>query len=154
MTKKAFYAWAAATLCCMLVIFLFSSHEAGKSGEMSESLTLGLVGTFWRIFAQAGQEIPEQLLAILELILRKTAHLFLFYVLALCVTNTIRQITENKKRIFWISLCWCSLYAAIDEVHQYFVPGRSAMWQDWLIDTIGVLLGIGTVFYVARRKTK
>lgn len=32
--------------------------------------------------------------------------------------------------------------AALDEVHQLFVPGRGGMWQDVLLDGCGVLAGI------------
>ena len=34
-----------------------------------------------------------------------------------------------------------SAYGAIDEIHQYFVPGRSSSIWDWLADTIGSFLG-------------
>ena len=36
-----------------------------------------------------------------------------------------------------------SAYAATDEWHQSFVPGRSADVHDWYADTIGSLLGAG-----------
>jgi VanZ family protein len=32
-------------------------------------------------------------------------------------------------------------YAASDEVHQMFVPGRSAQWTDLLADAIGICVG-------------
>ena len=34
------------------------------------------------------------------------------------------------------------LYAISDEYHQSFIPGRSAQWQDVLIDTTGVFVGV------------
>lgn len=34
-------------------------------------------------------------------------------------------------------------YAATDEFHQMFVPGRSAQMSDLLADTLGVVLGTG-----------
>ena len=33
------------------------------------------------------------------------------------------------------------LYAATDEIHQYFVPGRFADVWDWVADSIGAYLG-------------
>ena len=33
-----------------------------------------------------------------------------------------------------------------------FVPGRAGMWQDWLIDTVGVSLGVGAVLLVVWRR--
>jgi VanZ family protein len=33
-------------------------------------------------------------------------------------------------------------YAATDELHQMFVPGRTAQWSDLLADAIGICVGI------------
>ena len=35
-----------------------------------------------------------------------------------------------------------SLYAASDEFHQLFVPGRAGLVSDALIDSLGALLGV------------
>lgn len=35
-----------------------------------------------------------------------------------------------------------SLYAAVDEVHQLFIPGRNGSATDWVFDTLGVAAGI------------
>lgn len=40
------------------------------------------------------------------------------------------------------SLLSGSFYGMTDEIHQYFVPGRSADPWDWLADTVGVMLGV------------
>ncbi|MCL2099077.1 MAG: VanZ family protein [Oscillospiraceae bacterium] len=128
----------------MAAIFYFSSQSADESSELSGALTRGLFGA-------DGTEI---FMEFLEMIVRKSAHIAIYAVLAFCVTNTIRQLTKSKRLIFCISAGWCSFYAAADEFHQYFVPGRACMWQDWIIDTIGALIGIGAVFFVMRLKNK
>ena len=51
-------------------------------------------------------------------------------------------------RVFLVSLLWCSAYGALDELHQSFVPGRSMRWQDWVIDTVGAVVGIVVVLLV------
>lgn len=33
------------------------------------------------------------------------------------------------------------LYGGVDEIHQYFVPGRMPSVADWIADAVGVLLG-------------
>ncbi len=38
-------------------------------------------------------------------------------------------------------------YAASDEVHQSFVPGRDMSIMDWLVDAIGILIS-GYFYYV------
>ena len=35
-----------------------------------------------------------------------------------------------------------ALYAATDEIHQYFVPGWACMFTDVCIDSVGALLGV------------
>jgi VanZ family protein len=34
------------------------------------------------------------------------------------------------------------LYAVSDEIHQYFIPGRTGRLRDTLIDLIGILIGV------------
>lgn len=41
-----------------------------------------------------------------------------------------------------IAILLTSLFGAVDELHQYFVPGRSADYQDWLADTIGAIIAM------------
>ena len=49
---------------------------------------------------------------------------------------------KTKKQQTFGSLLFGAFYAATDEVHQYFVPGRSARVFDVGIDTLGVITGI------------
>jgi len=159
--KKAFIVWTSASIVCMLAIFLFSSQPADDSRELSGSLTriiTGIFGTVWSWFVPAGQGIPESFINSIEIVLRKTAHMFIFFILGICTSNAIRQTSIKKWLVFLFSLLLCSFYGAFDEIHQHFVPGRADKWQDWLIDTTGALLGIGVVFLVVwlinKRKQK
>ena len=44
-------------------------------------------------------------------------------------------------RIAGLAIAIAVTYAATDEVHQLFVPGRSADVADWIADTAGALMG-------------
>ena len=44
-----------------------------------------------------------------------------------------------------------SVYGVIDEVHQYFVPGRNCNVWDWLADTLGAVLGAAAMLVVMAR---
>jgi VanZ family protein len=35
-----------------------------------------------------------------------------------------------------------SLYGVTDELHQAFVPFRTATWSDWMADTAGGMVGV------------
>jgi VanZ family protein len=41
----------------------------------------------------------------------------------------------------WIGVA-LSLLAALDELHQLFIPGRDAEVSDWLADTVGATAGL------------
>lgn len=45
-----------------------------------------------------------------------------------------------------------SLYGALDEWHQRFVPGRSAEVGDWAADTVGVAVGYALMMLAFRRR--
>lgn len=75
-------------------------------------------------------------------LIRKTAHLFLFSVLGILVFETVISHRKQKLSSVFLSVCFCFLYACTDEIHQYFVDGRSAQFSDVLLDTFGALFGI------------
>ena len=56
-----------------------------------------------------------------------------------------------------MSILFSFLYACTDELHQIFVPGRSAQFRDVLIDTLGASFGIAitylTIKFFAKNKT-
>ena len=134
-------------MTCMIAIFIFSSQNADESGKLSGSLTHRVFEVLRSWF---GVSETVSLLDTLEFLVRKAAHLSIYFVLGFCAANTVRQATSDDRYIFSFSLLICSLYAATDELHQYFVPGRSCRWQDWLIDTTGILLGISLAFLIVR----
>lgn len=43
----------------------------------------------------------------------------------------------------WWAACSASVYGISDELHQYFVPGRSCDVFDWVADTTGACLCVG-----------
>jgi VanZ family protein len=43
-----------------------------------------------------------------------------------------------------------TLYGAVDEIHQSFVPGRTASRFDLFLDFIGVILGLGAYLFARR----
>ncbi len=69
-----------------------------------------------------------------DLVLRKLAHFGEFAVLGALVARALRRELA--------SVALGSLYAATDELHQAFVPGRQGSPLDWAIDTLGVAVGV------------
>lgn len=50
----------------------------------------------------------------------------------------------------WLTIAIASIYAVSDEIHQYFVPGRSADLSDVLADVIGATL-VSSIYLLARQ---
>ncbi len=75
----------------------------------------------------------------------KTFHLIEYAVLFVCFK--IAGLSSNKSLIF------SYIYAITDEIHQSFVPGRSALFRDTLIDLVGIILGY-LILYFYRYKHK
>ena len=93
-------------------------------------------------------------------LIRKCAHLTEYAVLALLLWRAIRHTNEKNPRPRgaggwnWpearLALLLVMLYAATDEFHQSFVPGRTALASDVLIDTVGGAAGLLALWIFGR----
>jgi VanZ family protein len=57
---------------------------------------------------------------------------------------------KQKWKPFFISAAIAVVYGIIDEIHQYFVPGRDCNVWDWLADSIGAVLGSLAILFLFR----
>lgn len=75
----------------------------------------------------------------------KLKHFGGYFVLAALLHLTLhfqRKIKKfYKKPLLW-TLIITSVYGALDEIHQLFVPGRNAELLDWIADISGALLAV------------
>lgn len=58
------------------------------------------------------------------------------------------------KRQMLCAILVTAFYAASDELHQFFVPGRSCQLRDVLIDTAGVVAGVGIQYILLKHFRK
>ena len=61
---------------------------------------------------------------------------------------------QLKSRATYVTLLLVALYGASDELHQFFVPGRSVDFFDWLADFLGGVLCVLVVSYLSRRSAR
>ncbi len=71
----------------------------------------------------------------------KLFHAGAYFIMAILAWASFRHLT-SKKRVFLISVIFCSLYGGTDEWHQSFVEGRFADVADWLADTLGAMIAM------------
>lgn len=81
-------------------------------------------------------------LGVWDTILRKIAHVVEYAILGVLVYRAV----DNAP----MAVALASAYAVTDEVHQAFVSGRHGSPLDWLIDTVGVTVGVAVAVRVWR----
>ena len=89
---------------------------------------------------------------LVSFVVRKGAHFLEYLVLGISLFWTVRDL--RMRASFWIPWAVGALYAVTDEVHQYFVPGRSCELRDVLIDACGVAAGVAIVWWRRHRQTE
>jgi VanZ family protein len=84
--------------------------------------------------------------------IRKTAHVFNYFVLTLLLIFAYFSIKKSKKYVFVHSSLFAFLFSIFDELFQTFVPGRSGVFRDVLIDQIGTIMALLLIYLVLKRK--
>ncbi len=125
-------------LASAVLIFCFSAQDAtmsnGTSGKFVR-LVFGLFSSF-RKMTRAAQ---DDLVASVMFIVRKCAHFSIYAFLGFWLMMLLRQ--YRKTRTILMTVGFSCIYAMTDELHQFFVPGRSCQLRDVCIDTAGALTG-------------
>ncbi len=152
--RRRFAVFSVLAVCWMGVIFLFSSQNGEISGELSH----GVLERLLQLFGIDSGSILAETAQIIHLWIRKSAHFFIYMVLSLLLSNAFLAVPwKNRYRIL-LTVLLSVLYAVTDELHQYFVPGRTASFRDVCIDTLGAVLGFvfvyGTSFIVRKFQTR
>lgn len=125
----------------MIIVFLFSNQSGEKSTETSMGFT-GRIITAFVSKMNLNLEDRIRLIKEIEPIARKMAHYTLYTLGGILIINFVDTYYINKKRKIKISIIIGFLYATTDEIHQYFIEGRSASAFDVGIDTVGIITGI------------
>jgi VanZ family protein len=77
-----------------------------------------------------------------DFIIKKTAHLIEYAILGLLNYRAFRGSGVVKKKALYFAFAISILYAASDELHQYFVPGRESRVRDVIIDAVGCCISL------------
>ena len=134
--------WTGITILWMVVIFSFSAKPAVQSTEMSTSVGKMICRIFVHDFSSWSEEKQEELAAKIDHPVRKCAHASEYALLGALVLLTACTYVKMSPKTVMAAVVISILYAASDEFHQKFVPGRSCQFTDVLIDSAGVLAGV------------
>lgn len=109
-----------------LVIFLFSSYPTRRASEI-----------FWQDF-----------------IVKKTAHVVEYAFFSTLLYRAFKETGVRRRNAGIFAITLAVLYAASDEFHQSFIPGREPTVRDVIFDTIGASLAIYTIWNLLPKAPK
>ncbi len=118
----------------MTLIFSMSQQKGEGSGRLSRLIVETLANHGINLKAIFGESAI--------IFIRKTAHVTEYFILFQFIFLGLGKGFPWPKRGYF-ALFLTFLFAASDEFHQIFIPGRTGLVQDVLIDTFGALLGLG-----------
>lgn len=149
------------TLLLMGTIFILSGQEGEKSYALSQSVAQRIEKS------EASQSVVPSLFSEnFHANVRKWAHVYLYALLGVSTALTVlsfagkvwqRGAVRGTLICIAVSAGICFAYAAGDEFHQSFVPGRACLVTDVFVDAIGFLPGIlvvGWFWYRHQLKSK
>ena len=124
-----------------VLIFSLSADTAEESGNLSEEITEKVLSTVGIDKESTPVEEYKKTALKVEFSIRKLAHFSEYFLFGLFLCIFFR--TFDKK--LWMTLLFtlgiAVPYAALDEWHQAFVPGRGPAVWDVMIDSSGALGG-------------
>ena len=127
----------------MILIFYFSNQPANNSSNQSKGVIIKSITAVTKIVNKnISEKELEKIIYITEKPVRKLAHIFLYFVLAILVTWLLKSYNLEYNQIFLYSIMICILYSFSDEIHQLFISGRSGSIIDVFIDNLGSYLGV------------
>lgn len=132
----------AVTLALMALIFWFSAQPGAVSGALSDQLAK-TVETSGAQAVVPGWFSPNQ-----NANIRKWAHIYIYCALGVSAALTVHAWAGRLRwrRQAALTAVLCTAYAASDELHQYFVPGRVMLASDVWVDAMGFLPCIALTF--------
>jgi hypothetical protein len=140
------------------------SMNKGSIGRPLDSLLVNSLLRYWLppalwagvIFILSAQpSLPHYPDTLLDLILKKAAHMIEYGILAFLLWRALSRGQGALSRSAWVTAFVVSvLYAASDEYHQTFVPGRNGTPVDVGIDTVGALIALLIVGSLRRKERR
>ena len=130
---------------CSLIFYF--SNQNGDLSTNSSSFILKIINGFLQIFNH-NMDITNS--SVMSFIIRKLAHMFLYFILYLFTYYAMYQFKISKRSS--LAFIFSFVYATTDEFHQLFIANRSGQILDVFIDTFGSFLAYSSLKIIKKRK--
>ena len=154
LNKKIIISWVLVIIWAGFIFFM-SSMDANESNGKSKKIISNVVEKSIDITNKLGitDKHPSeneigQIVNKINYPLRKVAHASEYFILTTFILIALYNSDVKGIKIFIIALVICFLYACTDEYHQTFINGRSGLFSDTLIDTLGGFISCITYFII------
>ncbi len=124
-----------------LVIWVFSGDAF--SGDQTRALLLPMLRAVF-------PNLPPDRLLDLHDLLRKLAHPTEYGALALLLFRALEDPARAATTTALTTLAACATYAALDELHQAWVPSRGGSTWDALLDSVGAACALALRAFLVR----
>ena len=135
-------------IACMTSIFIFSSQNSQISGDLSGGITQKIAEIFVKDFDTFSPEKQRKIVEGMHFYIRKAAHFSIYAALGFFAFLNADIYIRRTGRKFLLSLPFCLIYAASDEIHQLFTDGRCGSPIDVRIDFSGSVTGTLVAFCI------
>ena len=148
MNIKKILIWIPAIIMAML-IFGFSKQD----GEESTGLSYKAADIILTVCDKAGivdynDNNRASMIESVQFPIRKAAHMTEYAVLSVLIMLALIVDGLKGTRLPVISAIIATVFAATDEFHQRFVPGRYGCLRDVLIDAAGSIIGLMIAYVI------
>jgi len=126
--------------------------EQGAGSQVSKrqwvrwALVVVWMGVIFWFSAQPSYALPN--FGAPDTLIKKTAHVTEYAILSWLIQNA-----RGERRTWWQAWVTAVLYAATDEFHQLFVPGRASRVTDVMIDSVGAAIGTAIAMWRGTART-
>ena len=127
------------TLATAITIFCFSAQPSDESTELSN----GVREQVEHVVVTINPQTPESVLEKIRTFdIRSCAHSLLYFLLGTFSALSAVSVTKKLSIRIICPFAFSLLYSLSDELHQKFVEGRTAQFNDLCDDAIGYTIGI------------
>ena len=152
--KNALWLTLLPVMALMTGIFCFSAQPAELSQETSGGIVNWLLRLLVPDYAALDPARQAEMEHIAAKIVRKGAHFAEYALLGAALLGHVLAWRSKRGLGRPRAMAWGlgTAYAASDELHQFFVPGRSGEFLDVLLDSAGVAVGVALLWLLLRKR--
>lgn len=124
-----------------ILIFLFSNENSSQSNSRSKNFLSDTIEIYEKVVDRPIQNKSNFIIKWNRRV-RKLAHFSIYFIFGIFVFWCFGDFISTPSKRICFSLLFCFVCAMVDEVHQFFILGRTASLFDIMIDFLGSVFSV------------